>query len=256
MHNRVGAIIRARATHGPWPRKIWAEIAGVSMIEIVLRKSAELALVDEVILCTSTNKEDDVLEELGRKLSISVYRGDPVDLLDRELNCMEEYGLDKSIIMPSNYPFFDMNIENHIIQDMITDDTNEYDEYGASLSYHAWERPAAGTKAGGINVKHLRKVKQYFETHKIDKEKGEQYWISFPEESRWKRRDYKYLGQSVFIRTAIIFSFDVVAANRIVQNLGYVPRTQSDVCRAYLSIKDWPISADNKDAKCIKEHNG
>ncbi len=57
----------------------------------------------------------------------------------------------------------------------------------------------------------------------------------------------EYMGQGIFFRTAIITPFDALIANRIIANLGRMPRVQQDVLIAYRCIKEWPISEKNQD---------
>jgi spore coat polysaccharide biosynthesis protein SpsF len=47
-----------------------------------------------LVLCTTTDREDDELEAVGRKLGVDVYRGERDDILVRWLGAADEYGVD------------------------------------------------------------------------------------------------------------------------------------------------------------------
>lgn len=77
------AIIQARMGSERLPGKIMLEIAGEPLLKLIFDRLKRAKEVDRIILATSTNAEDDVLEKLARKESIECYRGSEDDVLDR-----------------------------------------------------------------------------------------------------------------------------------------------------------------------------
>jgi spore coat polysaccharide biosynthesis protein SpsF (cytidylyltransferase family) len=53
------------------------------MIELLLNRVSNTKLVDEIIVATSINIENDILVECVNKLGFKIYRGSENDVLDR-----------------------------------------------------------------------------------------------------------------------------------------------------------------------------
>jgi len=63
--------------------KMMLEIAGEPLLKLVFDRLRRAKEVDKIILATSINDENNVLEKLARKGSIECYRGSEDDVLDR-----------------------------------------------------------------------------------------------------------------------------------------------------------------------------
>ncbi len=63
----VAAIIQARLGSSRLPGKVLADLAGDTMLAGVVQRSRAAALVDEVVIATTTNSSDDpVCDEADR----------------------------------------------------------------------------------------------------------------------------------------------------------------------------------------------
>ena len=83
MMGKPLAIVQARMGSKRLPGKMMLPIAGEPLLKLVfdrLKRSEEVA---KIVLATSTNPENDTLEELARKESVPCYRGSEDDVLDR-----------------------------------------------------------------------------------------------------------------------------------------------------------------------------
>lgn len=65
------------------PGKVLAELEGKPLILVLLDRLTLSKRVDKFIVATSTSPEDDALVELLRERGYQVFRGHPVDVLDR-----------------------------------------------------------------------------------------------------------------------------------------------------------------------------
>jgi len=77
------AIIQARIGSKRLPGKMLLEIAEKPLLKLVFDRLKQSKEVDKIVLATSINDENDVLEKLARKESIDCYRGSEDDVLDR-----------------------------------------------------------------------------------------------------------------------------------------------------------------------------
>ncbi len=77
------ALIQARMGSTRLPCKMMLHLAGHPLIDWVLRRVGKAALVDKVVVATSTNPENDVLERHLAAQGVSVFRGPENDVLER-----------------------------------------------------------------------------------------------------------------------------------------------------------------------------
>lgn len=85
------AFIPCRLKSTRLPEKAIKEIFGISAIERCIINAKAIPGVDKVILATSTNKEDDILEHYNLNGEIEVLRGSEEDVLDRFLPAIDKY---------------------------------------------------------------------------------------------------------------------------------------------------------------------
>lgn len=83
MKGKTLAIIQARMGSKRLPGKMMLEIAGEPLLKLIFDRVKRSKKVDKIILATSINDENDVLEKLAMKESIECYRGSEDDVLDR-----------------------------------------------------------------------------------------------------------------------------------------------------------------------------
>ena len=62
---KFGFLITARLKSTRLPQKLLLRLQGVEVIRHVIRKAKEVAGVDEVVLCTSNNPEDEPLVKIA-----------------------------------------------------------------------------------------------------------------------------------------------------------------------------------------------
>jgi spore coat polysaccharide biosynthesis protein SpsF len=79
----VVAMIQARMGSTRLPGKTLEELAGRPVLWHVIQRVREAALIDEVLVATTTNPEDDRIEEACRDWGARAFRGDPEDVLKR-----------------------------------------------------------------------------------------------------------------------------------------------------------------------------
>jgi len=233
---KIGAIITARRKHGRWPDKTVVPIAGKPMICQVVERAKKLN-VDEVIIATSTNSEDEYFTPIANEYNVGLYAGHPSNLLERHEIAMDIYNLDAAVMIPSNYPLFDIKSVNHVIATVRNEHPN-YDTYGDSC----WEHYVATGAHISINTK------MYYEKiHKIikkyDFENFEQYWLAGNlEMSQFKEKAFDYpalAGVDIFISTVVIYPLDAIIINKVIEKLGYYPDTYAEYLKGYSEITEW-----------------
>ena len=74
MKKKIMASIEARMTSSRLPGKVLMEsLPGVSMLEYMINRVKKSNNIDDIIVATTINKEDDPIVELCKKLNGKVY---------------------------------------------------------------------------------------------------------------------------------------------------------------------------------------
>jgi spore coat polysaccharide biosynthesis protein SpsF (cytidylyltransferase family) len=80
---RVIAIVQARLGSTRLPNKVIKEIAGKPMIEILLTRLSQSKEINQIVVATSTKRENDNLQILVESLGYECTRGSENDVLNR-----------------------------------------------------------------------------------------------------------------------------------------------------------------------------
>jgi spore coat polysaccharide biosynthesis protein SpsF len=101
------AILQARMTSERLPGKVLADVAGRPMIEHQLRRLSRCERIDELVIATTTNADDDPLVALAGRLGVRWHRGSEHDVLDRYAGAAREAGADLVVRLTSDCPLAD-----------------------------------------------------------------------------------------------------------------------------------------------------
>ena len=63
--------------------------------------------IDKIIVATTKNTEDDIIDEYVRNIGIDVFRGDSDDVLSRYYNCAKTYSLSSILRITADCPLID-----------------------------------------------------------------------------------------------------------------------------------------------------
>lgn len=91
---KKAVFVTVRTSSSRLLKKALLEICGKKTIEYVIERAKKSAEKDIVVLCTSTNKEDDVLVDIAKKHSIQFFRGSEKDKLGRWSGAARKFGVD------------------------------------------------------------------------------------------------------------------------------------------------------------------
>jgi len=86
------------------PGKVALPIAGAPLLVRMLERVRAAETPFEVVVATSTLPEDDRIVELAKQADARVYRGHPLDCLNRHLGAAREVGADYVVKIPSDCP--------------------------------------------------------------------------------------------------------------------------------------------------------
>jgi spore coat polysaccharide biosynthesis protein SpsF len=104
---RVVCIIQARMGSSRLPGKVMKLLSGRPVLWHVCERVARCDLVDDMVVATSTNACDDVIEKYSLQLGWSCFRGSEKDVLDRYHGAAVEHGADVVVRVTSDCPLVD-----------------------------------------------------------------------------------------------------------------------------------------------------
>jgi len=112
---RIVATIEARMTSTRLPRKIIRPILGRPILELLIERLSRSELIDTIVVATTSNPTDDVVEELTRKLDVSCYRGSEEDVLDRVMRAAQAFKADLIVEITGDCPLVDPGVVDQLI---------------------------------------------------------------------------------------------------------------------------------------------
>ena len=133
------AIIQARMGSSRLPGKVMMNLCGKPVIWHVFSRVSESKLIDRVILATTTNKEDDGVEEFCKRSGIPVFRGDANNVLSRYYMCARQIldegnDIEYIVRITADCPVIDPLIIDKVVQ-LALDEKLDYASNVHPISY-------------------------------------------------------------------------------------------------------------------------
>ena len=112
----VIAIMQARMGSARLPNKVLRTIKGKTLLELYINRVKQSQLVEKIVVATTTNPRDTVIEETVSKFGIECFRGSEDDLLDRYYQCAKKYHADVIVRVTPDDPFVDYRVIDRAVQ--------------------------------------------------------------------------------------------------------------------------------------------
>ncbi|MDO8524147.1 MAG: glycosyltransferase family protein [bacterium] len=111
----IGIIIQARMGSKRLPGKMIRKILGKTVLEHVIFRLKKIKAPSLIILATTTNKKDSILEEIAKENKIKVFRGSEDDVLDRYYQTAKQFAIDPIVRITADCPVLDWQICDEVI---------------------------------------------------------------------------------------------------------------------------------------------
>jgi spore coat polysaccharide biosynthesis protein SpsF len=111
----VVAIIQARMGSTRLPGKVLRLLGGATVLSHVIGRARAVPSIDEVVVATSTDKQDDQVESEARKCGAKVFRGSETDVLSRYYEAARLFNADVVVRITSDCPLLDPVLVNQMI---------------------------------------------------------------------------------------------------------------------------------------------
>ncbi|MGE4232547.1 MAG: cytidyltransferase [Bacteriovoracia bacterium] len=116
----IAAIIQARTGSTRLPNKIFAEIQGRPFLWHVVHRLKPSKKVDKIIIATTTNSNDDSIEEWASENSVTCFRGSENDVLSRYFEAAKANNVKVIVRVTADDPFKDSTIIDSVISQLET----------------------------------------------------------------------------------------------------------------------------------------
>jgi spore coat polysaccharide biosynthesis protein SpsF len=115
MDNKIIAIIQARMGSSRLPGKVLKEICGEPMLVWVLKRTSKAKLIKEIIVATTIDKSDDVIEKFCHVNHIACFRGSSADVLDRYYQAAKLHQADVIVRLTADCPLIEPELIDNTI---------------------------------------------------------------------------------------------------------------------------------------------
>ncbi len=113
---KIIAIIQARTGSTRLPGKVLLPLAGKTVLEHVVERTASAKSLDEVIVATTLKNEDIPIVKLMSNRGFKVFTGSEKDVLDRYYQCARLSKANHIVRVTSDCPFVDPEIIERLIK--------------------------------------------------------------------------------------------------------------------------------------------
>ena len=108
-------VIQARMGSERLPGKVLLKLGKISILEWVIRASKKIRDIDDIIVATTSQKEDKLIEKLCSDKGISLFKGENTDVLSRIYEAVKKKNPKNVIRITGDCPFLDPEICNQVL---------------------------------------------------------------------------------------------------------------------------------------------
>ncbi|WP_372998842.1 cytidylyltransferase domain-containing protein [Sulfurimonas sp.] len=122
---KIIASIECRMTSTRLPGKVLMNaLDNMSMLEVMIKRVKNSKLIDGIVLATTTNKDDDSIVELAKRLDVDFFRGSENDVLSRVVEAHKSVGTDIIVELTGDCPLIDPLLIDQCVEVFLD---NKYD---------------------------------------------------------------------------------------------------------------------------------
>ena len=112
----TAAVIQARMMSTRLPGKVLKPIMGRPMLSYQIERLRFCRSLDEIIIATTINSNDDPIIAFAEKEGLKFYRGSEEDVVDRYYQTAKKFRIDPIVRVTSDCPLIDPALCDHFIQ--------------------------------------------------------------------------------------------------------------------------------------------
>ena len=205
---KVGVIVACRMKSSRLKEKALLPIGDLPSVEFCLRNALKFKGVHRVILATSTEEQDQILEQHTFDPKVGFYQGHPEDVMQRYIDVCEAFDLDVVVRITADMPFVDDEICSFLLDA----------HFKSGAAYTVGTDAAVGVNLEIFNVSCLKRIKAYFPNAEYS-EYMTWYFQNNPEHVRIQKIDLP----AIFVRPyrlTLDYEEDLALFNEIHKQMG------------------------------------
>jgi len=109
-------IVQVRLTSSRFPGKVLTQLLGKPMLCWLIERLQLAAEVDQIIIATSNEAEDDPIEAFSRSVGLNCYRGSLHDVADRLLQVAQQTKVEAFVRVSGDSPLLDPSVVDRAIK--------------------------------------------------------------------------------------------------------------------------------------------
>lgn len=111
----IAAIIQARTGSTRLPNKVFKILCDKPLIWHVVNRLKKSKRIDKIIIATTTNVNDDKLQNWAIDNNVDCFRGDELDVLDRFYKAASVFQIDTIVRITADDPFKDATVIDRVV---------------------------------------------------------------------------------------------------------------------------------------------
>ena len=115
----INAVVATRMTSTRLPGKVLMDLHGKSVLVRLIERLKRSQYIHNIIIATTTNKEDDPVVETAIAQGVCYYRGSEADVLQRTVRAAQAFNTDFIVQITSDCPLVDTHTIDSVIERML-----------------------------------------------------------------------------------------------------------------------------------------
>lgn len=109
------AVVQARMGSTRLPGKTLMQAAGKPLLAHLIERLQRARLVEQIVVATTVNPEDDAIEDLCGVLSVECFRGSSEDVLGRVVGALQAFEASTHVEIHADGPLLDWQVVDELI---------------------------------------------------------------------------------------------------------------------------------------------
>ena len=130
---KIVATVQVRMGSTRLPGKAMKDLLGKPVLGRLLERVNRAKTIDEVVVATSVNSQDDVIERYCKRAGVSCFRGNEDDVLGRILGALKYYEAEVAVEIFGDCPLVDPAIIDQVVRFYLAN-IGKYDFVGNDLT--------------------------------------------------------------------------------------------------------------------------
>ena len=113
---KVDIIVEARSKSKRFPNKVLKKIDNKTVLEIMINRLKNINGINDIIIATTRNKEDEKIVQIAKKNNVKFYKGSENDVLKRVLLAAKKFKTEIIVEITDDNILVDYKISNEIVK--------------------------------------------------------------------------------------------------------------------------------------------